>query len=284
MATPTVINANDENKTLIVQSSVSQINEIEKIINKIDVKKAQILIEAFLLEVKPTFEKKLGTRIGLSREVTTAQGVTETIQGGTTDPDGNNVALGTAVGSATNFLVGGTSGLGIMRSVGSKQLKFEIDALETEGDSRTLSNPKLFTISGKNATITQGTQFGVNQTTTTDGVTTTETKYYNANLNLDVTPVITGDGNVTLEVKITNDSVSFERTPPTITKKEVNTNLVLSSGDIAVVGGILTQETSEKTIGVPGLKKIPLLGALFRSKVDKDDKTELLIFLAPSVI
>jgi type II secretory pathway component GspD/PulD (secretin) len=59
----TIINANDENKTLIVQSSVSQINEIEKIINKIDVKKAQILIEAFLLEVKPTFEKKLGTRI-----------------------------------------------------------------------------------------------------------------------------------------------------------------------------------------------------------------------------
>ena len=56
----TIINANDENKTLIVQSSVSQINEIEKIINKIDVKKAQILIEAFLLEVKPTFEKKLG--------------------------------------------------------------------------------------------------------------------------------------------------------------------------------------------------------------------------------
>ena len=280
----TIINANDENKTLIVQSSVSQINEIEKIINKIDVKKAQILIEAFLLEVKPTFEKKLGTRIGLSREVTTSQGVTETIQGGTSDPDGEIVELGTAVGSATNFLVNGSSGLGIMRSIGSKKLKFEIDALETEGDSRTLSNPKLFTISGKNATITQGTQFGVNQTTTTDGVTTTETKYYNANLNLDVTPVITGDGNVTLEVKITNDSVSFERTPPTITKKEVNTNLVLSSGDIAVVGGILTQETSEKTIGVPGLKKIPLLGALFRSKVDKDDKTELLIFLAPSVI
>jgi len=142
-----------------------------------------------------------------------------------------------------------------MRSVGSKTLKFEIDALETEGDSRTLSNPKLFTVSGKEATITQGSKFGVNETTTADGATKTTVKYYDANLKLVVTPLITGDGNVQLKVLITNDTFDTSTTPPTIKKKEVSTNLILSSGDIAAVGGILTQTLSETNKGIPLLEK-----------------------------
>jgi type IV pilus assembly protein PilQ len=278
-----ILNVDDENKTIIAQGTDKQLDEIEVILNKIDVKKPQILIEAFLVEVKPTFETKLGSRIGLSK-ISDGQGGATTTQisgiiGGT-----DGVALGTAGNSVSSFLVDGTSGLGIIRNVGSRQLKVEIDALEKDGDSRTLSNPKLFTISGKNAKITQGTKFGVTETTTADGVTTSAIKYYDANLKLDVTPVITGDGNVMMKVLITNDTVSFSTTPPSIDKKEVSTNLVLTSGDIAVVGGILTETLSETNAGVPGLKNIPGVGALFRSKINKDDKTELLIFLAPRVI
>ena len=278
-----ILNVDDENKTIIAQGTDKQLDEIEVILNKIDVKKPQILIEAFLVEVKPTLETKLGSRIGLSK-ISDGQGGATTTQisgiiGGT-----DGVALGTAGNSVSSFLVDGTSGLGIIRNVGSRQLKVEIDALEKDGDSRTLSNPKLFTISGKNAKITQGTKFGVTETTTADGVTTSATKYYDANLKLDVTPVITGDGNVMMKVLITNDTVSFSTTPPSIDKKEVSTNLVLTSGDIAVVGGILTETLSETNAGVPGLKNIPGVGALFRSKINKDDKTELLIFLAPRVI
>ena len=95
--------------------------------NKIDVKKPQILIEAFLVEVKPTFETKLGSRIGLSK-ISDGQGGATTTQlsgiiGGT-----DGVALGTAGNSVSSFLVDGTSGLGIIRNVGSRQLKVEIDA------------------------------------------------------------------------------------------------------------------------------------------------------------
>ena len=272
-----ILNVDDENKTIIAQGTDKQLDEIEIILYKIDVKKPQILIEAFLVEVKPTFETKLGSRIGFSRTANT-QGVSGII-GGT-----DSVSLGSADSSLASFLVDGTSGLGIIRNIGSRKLKVEIDALEKDGDSRTLSNPKLFTVSGKNAKITQGTKFGVTETTTADGVTTSATKYYDANLKLDVTPIITGDGNVMMKVLITNDTVSFSTTPPSIDKKEVNTNLVLKSGDIAVVGGILTETLSETNAVVPGLRKIPGVGALFRSKINKDDKTELLIFLAPRVI
>ena len=278
-----ILNANDENNTLIAQASASQLDEMERLLNKIDIKKAQVLIEAFLLEVAPTFSTKLGTRLGMTRQTTSGDGTVETIRGGVGGSTGT-VALGSADSSLSNFLISGTSGLGIMRSVGSKTLKFEIDALETQGDSRTLSNPKLFTVSGKEATITQGSRFGVNETTTADGATTTTVKYYDANLKLVVTPLITGDGNVQLKVLITNDTFDTSTTPPTIKKKEVSTNLILSSGDIAAVGGILTQTLSETNKGIPLLRKIPGVGALFRSRADQDDKTELLIFLAPRIL
>ena len=274
---------NDENKTLMVKASQSQLNEIEKILSKIDVKKPQVLIEAFLVEVSPTFASKLGTRLGVTRTYTGSDGATNTIRGGV-GTAGSDVALGDDVASATNFLVSGTSGLGIIRSTTSGELKFEIDALETEGDSRTLSNPKLFTVSGKNAIIKQGTQVGINETTTTDGTIQTSVKYYEANLLLDVTPVITGDGSVMMEVKINNDSFDLSVTPPKITKKEINTNLILVDGDIAVVGGILTETLSENNKRVPGLGKLPGAGALFRSKEKVDDRQELLIFLAPRII
>ena len=128
-------------------------------LNKIDVKRPQVLIEAFVLEVNPTFERKLGTRLSLKQQDN--EGVnsdaTITIRGINTGDgiDANDaLAVGTNSNAVTNFLVGGTSGLGIIKSIGSDEIKFEIDALESEGDSKTLSNPKLFTMSGENAVIT----------------------------------------------------------------------------------------------------------------------------------
>ena len=86
-------------------------------------------------------------------------------------------------------MVGGTSGIGIIRKVSGEQLKFEIDALQEEGDSRTLSNPKLFTVSGKNAVIEQGTQFAVSQNglLMQMGTSSSSVTYLSANLILDVT-------------------------------------------------------------------------------------------------
>ena len=169
-----IMTENDENQTLIVKGTYREIDEIEKILDQLDQKKPQILIEAFIIEVSPTFTQKLGTRLGLSRtksKGTSPSGATDVFISGAVGEaatKGTDLAMGTDGGASTmsNFLVGGTSGIGIIRKVSGEQLKFEIDALEEEGDSRTLSNPKLFTVSGKNATIEQGTQFAITQTIT----------------------------------------------------------------------------------------------------------------------
>jgi len=290
-STALIMTENDETQTLVVKGTYKQIDEIERILNQLDQKKPQILIEAFIVEVSPTFTQKLGARLGLSRTVTRGAGEqSEFISGVIGEPatSGTDLAMGTAAAAGkstvSNFLVGGTSGIGIIRKVSGEQLKFEIDALEEEGDSRTLSNPKLFTVSGKNATIEQGTQFAISQTITNEnGTTSSSTSYMSANLILDVTAKITGDGNVALELLITNDSASTAD-PPVITAKKINTNVILADGDIAAIGGVLTESIGTTKKGIPGLSKIPMLGALFRSKANTDTFSELLIFIAPRII
>ena len=265
---------------------MQQFEKMEELLNKIDIKKPQILIEAFLVEVKPKFESKLGTRLGLVNSNQSRgpnNNATQTIRGGIGSTS-DSLTLGSDESSVTDFLISGTSGLGIIKDLGANEIKLEIDAMEEEGDAKTLSNPKLFTISGEQAVITQGTEFGVNVTTTSDGVTSTSVTYFDANLKLDVTPIVTGDGNVRMDVLITNDTVDTSANPPIITKKEVDTKLILADGDIAVIGGVLTETLEESNKRVPGLGKIPIIGTLFRSRTQKDEKTELLIFLAPRII
>ena len=98
--------------------------------------------------------------------------------------------------------ISGTSGIGILKQIGARALKVELEALESLALSKTLSQPSVFTLNNQEAKITQGTQIAYQ--TTSDGTTTTEFK--EAALSLTVTPSIIGDGNVLLDIKVNNDS------------------------------------------------------------------------------
>mgnify|MGYP006096591397 CR=1 FL=1 len=279
--------ADDLNKTIVVQGVKNQINRIEEILNTIDVKKAQILIEAFIVEVSPTFERKLGSRLGIAQNRpnsgTEESKIVRGIAGTQLTTPTDTLTPGTDENSVTSFLVGGTSGLGIIARTSTQQLKIEIDALETQGESKTLSNPKIFTVSGKNAKITQGTNLVVSEQVNADGVVTTTNKFIPVTLELDVTPTITGDGTIELLLKIKNDSIT-DRATAVVSNNEVNTSLLIADGEIAVIGGILTEAKTEAISRVPLLGKIPIVGALFRSKAETNKRTELLIFIAPRII
>ena len=279
--------ADDLNKTLIVQGVKSQINRVEEILNTLDVKKAQILIEAFIVEVSPKFERKLGSRLGIAgnrpNSGTDESKIVRGIAGTQLTTPTDTLTPGTDENSVTSFLVGGSSGLGIIAKTSTQQLKIEIDALETEGDSKTLSNPKVFTVSGKNAKITQGTNLVIEQEVTAVGVVTTTKKFIPVILELDVTPTVTGDGTIELLLKIKNDSLT-DRANAIISNNTVSTSLLIRDGEIAVIGGILTEAKTESFSRVPLLGKLPVVGAFFRSKAESDKRTELLIFIAPRIV
>ena len=150
------------------------------------------------------------------------------------------------------------------------------------GLNKILSSPSVFTLNNQQATITQGDQ--IPYQTTSDGTTTTEFK--EAALSLTVTPSIIGDGNVLLDIQVNNDAPKTiaGADEPGISTNEITTKLLVSDGDIVVIGGIKINSLADTRTRTPGLSKVPVLGNLFKSKNRSDKLTEMLIFLAPRVI
>ena len=273
-------------RSIIVRGRKPDLDVIDAVLKEIDVKTDQVLIEAFIVEATSTFQRDLGSRIGAitERGVSGEKGseiISGTIGGAATT--GAGISLGAAAGTVTNnSITGATSGIGIIKTLGTGALKLEIEALQSQGKTKILSNPSVFTLNNQEAKITQGTQ--VAYQVTSDGTTSTEFK--DAALSLTATPSVIGDGNVLLDIIVNNDKPTEVpgSDEPGITTNEIKTKLLVSDGDIVVIGGIKKQDTSNIKGQTPGLGSVPVVGNLFKSTKKKDELTELLIFLAPRVI
>ena len=279
------ITVEDTTRSIIVRGHEPDLDTIDAVIREIDVKTKQVLIEAFIIDATSNFAKALGARVGAMAtsdrdgKQTTISGITS---GGNAATTGAGITLGAAAGTISNQGIAGTSGIGILKSMGASALKIEIEALESLGLSKTLSQPSVFTLNNQEATITQGTQIAYQ--TTADGTTTTAFK--EAALSLTVTPSIIGDGNVLLDIQVNNDSpVEVPGSDePGIKTNSIVTKLLVSDGDIVVIGGIKKNTKSNVNSRTPGVSKIPVIGNLFKSKNNSDELVELLIFIAPRVI
>ena len=272
-------------RSIIVRGKSEDLDVVDKIIGEIDVRTKQVLIEAFIVEADSDFERALGTRLGgaYQREQESIGGIV----GGTTANSAigtSSAALGGVVDSVTDFTTnaaGATSGIGILKRTGSAVLKAEIQALESLGLGKTISNPKVFTLDNQVATITQGEEIQF-QATGSEGA---NTSFKEAALKLTVTPSIIGDGNVLLDVQVNNDSVNRAVSgEPGINKMEIATKLLIADGDIVVIGGIKKNKIFDTKENVPGLGNVPVLGNLFKGSRKSDSLDELLIFIAPRVL
>ena len=280
------ITVENTTRSIIVRGHKPDLDVIDAVIREIDVKTKQVLIEAFIVDVTSSFAKALGTRIGAMTEkgVSGEKGseiITGTVGGAATTAGG--IALGAAAGTVTNnSITGATSGIGIIKTLGTGALKLELEALESLGLNKILSSPSVFTLNNQEATITQGDQ--IPYQTTSDGTTTTEFK--EAALSLTVTPSIIGDGNVLLDIQVNNDAPKTiaGADEPGISTNEITTKLLVSDGDIVVIGGIKKNTINNTRTRTPGLSKVPVVGNLFKSKNKTDELKELLIFIAPRVI
>ena len=280
------ITVENTTRSIIVRGSKSDVDTIDAVIKAIDVKTKQVLIEAFIVTVDSTFQEAFGARVGaMSKGGPNPSGDTSlisgTIGGAATTPAG--VTLGAAAGTiANNTIAGATSGIGVLKTLGTYALKLELEALESLGKNKVISSPSVFTLNNQEAKITQGNQ--IPYKTTVDGTTTTAFK--EAALSLTVTPSIIGDGNVLLDIKVNNDAAVeiAGAAEPGIKTNEITTKLLVADGDIVVIGGIKIDTTNDTRTGTPGANKIPVFGNLFKGKSLNDKKDEMLIFISPRVI
>ena len=286
----------DKNNQIVVNATERQLSKIESILDTFDVKKKQILIEAYIVNAKDTFERKLGARVGanyVNASTGSSGNTTEQISGiagsaaGTTDTSGaglsaSGLALGTTAGSLADFSFSGTSGIGIIGRLGMARLKVEINALEAEGLTETISNPKIYAMDGEEANMTQGQQ--IPYTVAGGANIASSTQFVNANLNLKVKPKIIGNGKILLEIDLVNDSVSGTTSPPPIDKQNFKSKITIDDKSIAVLGGVYTTTKGQSIARTPLLGELPVIGNLFKSDKKQDDKTQLLVFITATII
>jgi len=276
----------ERTNTLIVKDTQDSINSIKRLIAQVDKPVKQVMIEARIVEATDNFTRELGVRWGgqvrgsggktVNQLSSTAPGLTTAA--GVTNyqaPGGFLVDLPAATAAAS----GGTIGLAIGSITNAFNLNLELSAAESDGDIKIISNPRVVTTNMKKASINQGKQ--VPYTTTSINGSTTELK--EANLGLEVTPQITADNRIILQVSVTKDSPEAG-VNPVINTKQIETEIFMNNGETIVIGGIYTRDLQDTTAGVPLFSRIPLLGWLFKKNTKIDNKTELLIFLTPTIL
>jgi type IV pilus assembly protein PilQ len=255
------ITMDERRNLLLVKARKDDLDLIKKVVAEIDARTRQVFIEAFIVEVTDDFARELGTRLGLTFQV----GATDTVIGAEAG------SLASAPTGAVNMQLG---------LVGGSNLKLELAAMEEEGLTRVVANPRIFTLDNKEAVIFQGDEVPY----TTVSQEGTKTEFKQAGLKLLVTPTVIGDGNLQLDITLNKDTVNTAVENPPITKSEIQTSLVSKDGEIVVIGGIYTETESGSESKIPGLGDVPAAGRLFRKDGKSDIRKELMIFIAPRAI
>jgi len=298
------LSIDERTNTLLVQDTAENLADIRRLVQTLDVPVRQVLIEARIVVVSDTFERDLGAQFG----ITTAQ---SNGNNGLLAVSGNGVATDTMVQSALTNLSSGlpstpvatpalanrymvnlpaanTNGsIGIALLGGSYLVDLALSAAENEGKSETISSPRVITANQKQATIMQGVEIPY-QESASSGATTTQFK--NAVLSLKVTPLITPDNRVILDLDVSDDTVGQQVTSatggsvPSIDTRQIMTQVLVGDGQTVVLGGILETTKSYSANKVPWLGDIPILGHLFKTTTNINNKTELLIFITPKIL
>jgi type IV pilus assembly protein PilQ len=278
------VTEDNRNKQLIVTDVPAVIHEVRRLVGILDTPERQVMIEARIVEASSTFGRDLGVKWGLSYRDDT---------GGAGDPSRANLGLGGGflIAPPTAGNVMGSAGMGSGITFGrvgidSTVLDLRISALETSGYGKVVSTPRISTINGGQATISQGTKIPY-QSSGADGLPKTE--FIDANLQLTVTPVINPDNSIILDISATNSSIGSTvntggGTAPAIDTKETKTKLLVRDGETTVIGGIFVETENFGEAGVPLLRSIPILGHLFKSTNRSTSKAELLVFITPRIV
>ena len=271
--------ADSRNKQLIVRDAAAVLEQMEEMIVQIDKPERQVMIEARIVEANTTFSRNLGIKWNFDYQ-----------QDDTHSDNGlNDAALGIGgsfILPVTNPAVAGASSI---FSFGALDEQLDIDlrlaALENSGEGRIVSTPKVTTLNGEQATISQGTKIPFSSVSDQG----TDVQFENAELKLSVTPEINPDGSILLEIDTSNSSVGSVVPTATgdavsIDEKKAQTKVLVRNGQTTVIGGIFIEQEQKSQSGVPILMDVPVLGHLFKSTSKTKDRRELLIFITPRIV
>ncbi len=204
----------------------------------------------------------------------------------------HNVGLISTIGTAATALSGVFPGFNLLAGVaGASMPNVVIDALHNVTDVKVLSNPSLVVLNNQAATLQVGNQVPISTGTATvltaNNTVVSTIDYRNTGIILRVVPRVSGNGNVIIEVEQETSSVSpgsAGSLTPTISDRSVKSQISVASGQTVLLAGLISDETDRTRQGIPVLDKIPGIGDLFSQQNGTKVRTELIIFIRPTVI
>jgi type IV pilus assembly protein PilQ len=274
--------------TMIVIDIEENIREVRRVIDQLDTPTPQVLIEAKIVQIAPSYTKELGISWDSGYATTSgsdglvgvggAGGVDIDLGEGTVNSTGSIVDLAPTVGPGT----GGAISWGYLSpTFGIFQ---KIAALEKEEKAEIVSSPRIMTLDNEEATIEQGADIPYLKSSE-EGVPSVE--YKKVTLSLKVKPHVTIDGSVAMEIFVKKEQVSAQTGSggePGIDTRRAENKVMVRNGHTVVIGGVYEENITDSHNSVPFLGRVPLLGFFFKSTTTRRDKVELLVFITPRIV
>ena len=284
---PTGGNSMSDSDLLIIQDYESNLKIVDQIIERIDKRPFQVLIEAVIISVDLERTRQLGVNFGLVDNLGTALGTIGSgaslnsnvgfnptqllttagqIAGSTTDPTGFTSAAG---GAKFGFVSNNVTGF--------------IQALETIGSTKILASPRILVLNKQRAEIQLGSRLGFQTFSQNFTSTIQQVQFLNTGTLLRIRPFISEDGMVRMELHPERSSGSVTNNIPNQQTAELTTNVMVPDGATLVIGGLMEDEDDYSIQGLPGLARLPLLGYLFGYRQKTEGRRELVVLLTPHI-
>jgi general secretion pathway protein D len=261
------------NNTLLVRATPAEYERIESTLKRLDVQRAQVLVEASIVEVTLNNDLQYGLEWSFSNNHIGINGNKYTGTG--------SLVNGTAAATGFTWALSNATGI-------NAQLR----ALADKSLIKVISSPSLLVLDNQTAAIQVGNQQPISTGTvinTASDFTSTSIQYQNTGVMLAVTPAVTAGDLVTMNISqmVSDlDKSDASATPgyPTFMQRQINTQVAVRSGETIVLGGLIKDSASSGNSGLPFLSNIPVLGALFGTHSTSAQRTELLVIITPRVL
>jgi type IV pilus assembly protein PilQ len=253
------VSAVTHTNSLVIHELSRNVGTVMDFIDEMDREMLQISISAKIVEISSNMRNQMGVQWSFFGGDAT---------GGTGSFEHNTPIAG-ALQRAT---------FGILDPV---NFNMTLEYLYTQTNSEIIAEPQITTIENREARIFMGSQVPVN---TRDESGNTIVQMMDAGTELTVTPTVTGQGEIKMTLNPTRKSFEMTNDGPIIKEQSAQTNVVVKDGETIVIAGLTSDDNQQTRSGIPVLMDIPIIGRLFRSSRNSNDRNDLVIFVTPHII
>ncbi len=286
----TLLVADNVTNSLVAQGTPASLEVINKLLDQIDVKAEQVMIATVFGQLSLNDDLNYGAQFLRSVNPATLK------KGGSQWVGGNTAASTTPLIDIPSLLspskFPASGGLNVYGMI-SDQFNIYLQALQSTGNFTVLSRPSIFTNNNQRGVISSGQRIAVPTNSYNGGSTTgqsTNIEYRDVVLKLEVIPLVNSEREITLQIALLNDDVVGTQTVtgvgevPIIGTRELLTTVTVPNNATVVLGGLITSSLKDSVSGIPILSSIPGLGKLFSTTTKEKDRTELVIFIQPTIV